>query len=280
MGVLRPRPCHEMRAPSLAVTSGTGSPPGRLRRVRILVGRRFGTIASMTISRSPVLRRCLLVVAAQVEAAAILGRQPDAAWTLCEARPGLDLVVSGIGKANAAGAAARFIDPNRHQAILSLGIAGTLDPGLELGEVVIATASVFADEGVETPAGFIDCSAMGFPLGDFPGSDVPASLVVGSWLNAAIGASLPARLGRIATVSTCSGTAALASRTRLRTDAVAEAMEGAAVGLAAHRLGVPFGEVRVISNTTGDRNGQSWNIKLAMERLGIVIGLLAQAVRE
>lgn len=36
-------------------------------------------------------------------------------------------------------------------------------------------------------------------------------------------------------------------------------MEGAAVLLAAHRLGIPAAEIRVISNTTGDRDRQVWD---------------------
>jgi futalosine hydrolase len=63
---------------------------------------------------------------------------------------------------------------------------------------------------------------------------------------------------------------------KARTGAVAEAMEGAAVGLVAHRLGIPFGEVRIISNTTGDRNLQRWDMKRALASLSEVIGLLAQ----
>jgi futalosine hydrolase len=41
-------------------------------------------------------------------------------------------------------------------------------------------------------------------------------------------------------------------------------MEGAAVALAARRAGVRYGEVRVISNTTGDRDRQRWAIGAAL----------------
>jgi futalosine hydrolase len=233
----------------------------------------------MTISPTPVLRRCLAIVAAPSEVAAVLGRPLDTPWAPCEARPGLDVVMSGIGKANAAGATARFADAARHDFVLSVGVAGSLEADLPVGQVVIGSASVFADEGVETPDGFLDCQAMGFPLGDFSGTAVPASPEIVSWLNAAVGSGLLARIGPIATVSTCSGTDRLASQTRDRTLAIAEGMEGAAVGVVARRLGIAFGELRVISNTTGDRNRQVWDMKLALERLATVIGQLAQALR-
>jgi futalosine hydrolase len=47
-------------------------------------------------------------------------------------------------------------------------------------------------------------------------------------------------------------------------------MEGAAVVHAARRVGVPAIEIRSISNTTGDRPKQQWNIAAAFAALGAV----------
>jgi futalosine hydrolase len=71
-------------------------------------------------------------------------------------------------------------------------------------------------------------------------------------------------------VATCSGTDAAAHAVRTRTGAMAEAMEGAAVVHAARRAGVPAIEIRSISNTTGDRAKQQWNIAAAFAALGAV----------
>jgi futalosine hydrolase len=57
-----------------------------------------------------------------------------------------------------------------------------------------------------------------------------------------------------------------------RTGALVEAMEGAAAALVARRLGVPMAEVRVISNTTGDRKAQRWEMSDALATLAQVIG--------
>lgn len=216
----------------------------------------------------------LLAVAAPVEARAVLralGADPEPAdrqWTLHEISDRFHLLITGISKANAAGAVARFADPARHRAIVSAGIAGILPgSGVRIGQAIAATASVYADEGLATPDGFLDCAQMGFPLGGFPGSAVPADEGVLSVLRPLADAA-----GPVATVSTCSGTDALAEQTRRRTGALAEAMEGAAVGQVAHRLGIPFGELRVLSNTTGDRARQVWDLKGAVAALGAVIG--------
>jgi futalosine hydrolase len=45
-------------------------------------------------------------------------------------------------------------------------------------------------------------------------------------------------------------------------------MEGAAVVHAARRLKVPAIEIRTISNTTGDRTTQQWDISGALAALG------------
>ncbi len=195
----------------------------------------------------------------------------DQLWTPHRLNQTFEMVVSGIGKANAAGAASRFADPKRHRRLLSVGIAGALPrSGLEVGSTIAATHCTFADEGVQTPSGFLDCDSMGFPLGDFPGAAVPVDAALLNWLRPSAHV-----LGPIATVSTCSGTDALAHEVQRRTGALAEAMEGGAINLIARRLGIPGGEFRVISNTTGNRQSQQWDLPLALARLSEVIGRLA-----
>ena len=83
------------------------------------------------------------------------------------------------------------------------------------------------------------------------------------------------RVGSIATVATCSATDELADEIALRTGSVAEAMEGAAVLHAARVLGVPALELRVISNTTGNRGEQVWDLPRAFEALSDLAGALA-----
>src|ERR1043165_9677615 len=151
---------------------------------------------------------------------------PSAPWSPPREAGNFQIVLTGIGKANAAGVAGRYLDPSRHAAVLSVGIAGALPTSkLELRSVVAATSSVYADEGLETPTGFVDCAAMGFPLGPFPGCAIPADPGLLARVRAVADVS-----GPIATVSTCSGTDVLASRVEARTGALAEAMEGAAIG--------------------------------------------------
>ncbi len=221
-------------------------------------------------------RRTLLVVAAPSEAQAVLaglgwaGEVPPA-WTLTPLNERFDLVISGVGKANAAGAVARTLDASRHAAVVNLGVAGSL-PGASSPPIVglvVATASVFADDGVATPEGFVTQAELGFPPSDLPGMNVPGDDALVATMRTLGGVA-----ACIATVSTCSGTDARAADVARRTGAVAEAMEGAAAGLAARRIGVPFVEVRAISNTTGDRASQRWDLRGALDRVRSTVGRL------
>jgi futalosine hydrolase len=231
--------------------------------------------------------RVLLVVAAPKEARAVcagFGRAvaPDAsAWRAASLTASFDIVESGVGKASAAGATARALDPARHRAVLSVGIAGLLAPGaaagLDIGSVLLASRSVFADDGLRTPDAWLGCSAMGFPPTPAGGDAIPPDQ--GLLAELARGLSpLGASRGPVATVSECAGTDARAAEIASRTGAFAEAMEGAAAGLVAARIGVPFAEVRVISNTTGDRGSQRWDLSGAFARLEEVARVLGRGV--
>ena len=213
----------------------------------------------------------LLVVAAENEATAVAGlfetTNPRDALSgpITRLSRSVWVLQTGIGKANAASAVARVLATHDVKRAINLGIAGALPgSGLELGQAVIASRSVFADEGVDTPNGFLDCRAMGFPIHE---DDDGAGLSPDSELLQRL-LSLDLNEFVVATVSTCSGRDDLATRIRRRTGAGAEAMEGAAVMLACKHAGVPAAEIRVISNTTGDRESQQWDIGPSLKRLG------------
>ena len=179
------------------------------------------------------------------------------------------VVVSGVGRTNAAVATTRaLIEEGPFDAVLSAGIAGSLSGAqtpLEVGDVVLASESVYHEEGLITPEGFLETSRMGFPLGAFAGNRIPSSPVLLQRLEG-IG-----RNAVVATVATCSGTDAAAAGVLNRTGASAEAMEGAAVLHAASTFSCPAVEIRVISNTTGDRESQVWALDRAFSVLAGIV---------
>lgn len=197
--------------------------------------------------------RVLIVTSIKAEAEAI-GAIEDARVLVC-----------GVGRTNAAAATTEAILRAKapFDAVMSAGVAGAL-PGsnLELGEALVASNCVYHEEGLITSKGFVTMSCIGFPLGDFEGNCVPVDERLLEVLSGDF------RIGPIATVATCSGTSAAAAEVARRTGALAEAMEGAAVVHAARRLKVPAIELRTISNTTGDRSAQQWDLARGLEALG------------
>jgi len=223
----------------------------------------------------------LLAVASDLEARAVCGGPAPAGrpWEpmpmASSAGRGLWILVTGVGKAAAAGGVAHALSVRRFRGVISVGIAGSL-PGPDappLLSVVAATAASFADDGIMTSAGLRDLAAAGFPPFASGGMASPAPLLD-------VLAPLATRTGVVATVSAGSGTDALAREVAERTGAIAEGMEGAAVALAAERLGVAWGELRVISNTTGERSRQVWDLAGSLEALGRVIGGLGTRLSE
>lgn len=227
----------------------------------------------------------LFLVAARREAQAVLrgldegsgwGDVPE--WTVIRPIEGAAVVRTGVGKVNAGAAAARF--GGRSRLLVSIGIAGALPvsggAALEIGAPIVARESVYADEGLLAPAGFKDLAAMGFAPGP---AHAPGPAFAGD--GASVAALVAAGLGavRVATVSTCSGTDALAREVAHRTGAQAEAMEGAAVLHAGARLGLAAVEVRVISNTTGDRDRQVWALDRSLEALRETTARVWRALR-
>jgi len=197
-------------------------------------------------------RRILIVTAVQAEADAI-GRPS-----------GTNVVVGGIGRTNAAVATTTSILSDGPFAwILNAGVAGALpESNLSIGDIVVANKCVYVEEGLMTPNGFQDMEEMGFSLGNFSGNEVP----VDQWMLEQL--SYLGRVAPIATVATCSGTDEQAKLVASRTGCICEAMEGAAVMHTANRVGAPGIELRSISNTTGNRDAQEWNLELALNNLG------------
>ncbi|MFC8850672.1 MULTISPECIES: futalosine hydrolase [unclassified Micromonospora] len=188
------------------------------------------------------------------------------------------VVPVGVGPAVAGAATARLLAlaeaaGRPYRAVVSAGIAGGFVGRAAVGATVLATRSVAADLGAESPTGFIPVDELGMPpelLG--VGTAVPAD----PDLLAALRAALPAAtVGAVLTVSTvtgtAAGTAALADR---HPDAVAEAMEGYGVAVAAAQAGLPFAELRTVSNPIGPRDRGAWRMREAFAALTAAAAVL------
>jgi futalosine hydrolase len=167
-----------------------------------------------------------------------------------------DVLVGGIGPAASAAATASALARGSYDLVISAGIAGGFAP-LGPADIAVAATIVFADLGRETAAGFE------------PIESAPMRYEVDPRLAVELSDRTGGHLGTIVTVATVTGTAATAQQLLARhPDVVAEAMEGAGVAAAAACHGVPFAEVRAISNVVGPRERASWRIGEALTALG------------
>jgi futalosine hydrolase len=181
-----------------------------------------------------------------------------------------DVVVEavGVGPAAAAAGTARLLAGRTYRAVVSAGIAGGFPGRAAVGGLVIATRSIAADLGAESPGGFLPIEELGF------GTSV---LDAAPHLVEALETALPGAVsGDVLTLATVTGTAATADRLATRFPrAAAEAMEGYGVAVAADGAGVPFAELRAISNPIGPRDRAAWRLGDAFAALRAAAPALA-----
>ena len=192
---------------------------------------------------------------------------------------------TGVGKVAAAVGMLEAIDRLRPSLVLHLGCAGAFrESGLRLGDVVVATEEIFADEGADTDDGFLTLADLGFSPYFTEPEHGGHGIQIGDGMGVAI-AAVPAEVlaavraamsdfsvtsGRLLTVSSGSATNARARALWERWHALAESMEGAAVAWVAQRRGLRFLEVRGISNFVGRRERDAWQVEEACEHAALV----------
>jgi len=198
----------------------------------------------------------VIVCSVEAEREAVL-----AAGAACE------VLVGGVGPAASAAATSARLVGGGVDLVVCAGIGGGFAP-VGVGELAVASSIVLADLGAETEDGFVPLPSLGFGRIAY---EVAPSLAV------ALCDLTGGHMGTILTVSTVTGTAATADALGSRfPDAVAEGMEGAGVAAAAVLHGVPFAEVRAISNRVGPRNREAWRIPQALEALGAAVAGVAR----
>ena len=212
----------------------------------------------------------LVVVAVPAEAEAVLAGHSGQPVRLgpyeAMAAGGLTVLAGGVGPARAAAAAGTALAVRRFALVLSAGVGGGFAGRAGPGDLVLADRVVHADLGAGSPDGFVPVDRLGFGT---------ATTVLDADLVAAAAARTGALVGPIVTVSTVTGTAGRAAELAAAHRPAAEGMEGAGVLAAAQAHGVPFLELRAVSNPVGPRDRAGWDLAGALSRLGPAVRALA-----
>lgn len=181
--------------------------------------------------------------------------------------------VSGIGKANAAAAVAalaacgagrgagRGPAPGPARAFVQVGVGGAYpDTGLELGQVALAATETDLDLGVGEHPKWSDLQSMGIP-----GVTDDNRIDLRSPLLGRVADTIGLEPVDFATSDSVTATTSHARYLRERFSVAVESMEGAGAARAAAALGVPFIEVRGVSNVVGERDRSAWRLADAVD---------------
>lgn len=214
-------------------------------------------------------RKILIMTAVEAEKEAVLKG--------LRGNPDCEVQIAGVGPAAAAASTAIALAgrASDYGLVVSAGIAGGFAGTAPVGTIVVAGEAVAADLGAETPEGFASVDKLGFGTNRLEADASVASRL----LKALRDEGIPAISGPVLTLSTVTGSAATADALAARVPgAAAEAMEGYGVAEAASRFGIPFIEIRAISNPVGPRDRAAWRIGDALAALEAASTHLAEVM--
>ena len=218
------------------------------------------------------------------------------------------LIEGGVGQVNTAAALTLALTRHDPAVILQFGVGGAyVRSGLGAGDLAVATEECYGDTGVLTPKGWMDLEGMGFPIipartgrtgaqgqagqagqaGQTPRKPlynrIPLDARRTEHIRRCLEAGLESRssyqvaFGPFVTVQQCSGIQAVGDTLAARYGGVCENMEGAAAAHIAEANGIPFVEIRGISNRVVDRDLSQWDLPLAIRRCQQAVELIVES---
>ncbi|PTM59962.1 5'-methylthioadenosine/adenosylhomocysteine nucleosidase [Desmospora activa] len=195
-----------------------------------------------------------------------IGRLVDRSVVICR---------SGVGKVNAAVCTQVLIDRFQIEAVIFTGVAGALDPELEIGDIVVSSSCQQHD---------VDVTPLGLDKGVIPFQETSEFPADPTWIQLAEKAASAWTEGRAITGKVLSGDQFIADQETVRQlreqlNGVCVEMEGAAVAHVCHLNDVPFVVIRSMSDRadhSADVNFQEFAAVAARRSNGIVKDMLAQ----
>lgn len=173
------------------------------------------------------------------------------------------MLTTGVGPIATTFALTKELCANRYDLVLQAGVGGSFDKSIPLASLVKISAERYGDLGAEDHDNYLDIFSMGL----IQANEHPHSC---GWLVApasplADKIDLTAATGL--TVSTVSGSERTIAMRMQQYGCQVESMEGAALHYVCLQLGVPFAQVRAISNYVIPRDKSQWQMKDAIINL-------------
>ena len=207
----------------------------------------------------------LLVAATELETNWIRNHlkleEEDGLWVGTMHHHSLHLLHTGVGMVNTAFYLGLYLATHQPDLAINFGIAGSFDRNIPLGSVVEVGKDAFSELGAESPEGFLDMKALGFPV-----LATADNTYFNELPNPAPALTTPRRVEGI-TVNLVHGISDSIQKARNLWDKDIETMEGAAFFHAMLAREVPFYAFRGISNYVEIRDKGRWNITLAIKNV-------------
>jgi futalosine hydrolase len=170
----------------------------------------------------------------------------------------IDVLVTGVGMVASAARCAQALARGRYDVAYNFGVCGAFDRSLPPGTVVHVVSDRVSELGVEDGPGLLMLKDLGLAQddGELRNEVPPANAVL---------RTLPSV--RAITVNTVHGRAESIAAVVARWSPQVESMEGAAFAYASTISGVPYAQVRAVSNIVERRNRDAWRLDLAIRNL-------------
>jgi futalosine hydrolase len=170
----------------------------------------------------------------------------------------IDVLTTGVGMVATAAWCSRALTRTPYHLALNFGVCGSFDARLQPAMVVHVVSDRLAELGAEDGDAFLTLEELRLSgQSCFSNASPPANPEL---------ARLPAVTG--VTVNTVHGNERTIAAVSERFRPQVESMEGAAFMYSCLIAGVPFAQVRAISNVVERRNRAAWKLPAAIESLG------------
>lgn len=179
----------------------------------------------------------------------------------------LQFYQSGVGLLASSVALTRLAIEERPDLIIQGGIAGSFSKKLAPGQVVVVNNEMLGDTGVEENGVWKDIFDMKLEKSSY--HPFEKRQLPNPWLKSYNLLHLPAVDG--VTVNQISTDANRITTLKKKYGASIETMEGAALHYVGRETGIPFIQIRAISNYVGERNKSKWLLKESIDQLNNVL---------
>ena len=171
-----------------------------------------------------------------------------------------EILITGVGMVATAFALGRHLAMNKYDLIVNLGIAGSFDTNIALGDVLEIAADTFAELGAEDDNEFLSIEKLGFGKSTYyPNTKISNLYNLFNTFNL--------KTVNAITVNSVHGNEASIKKVMDRLNPQLESMEGAAFFCACKEVNAPCLQIRAVSNYVERRNRDNWNIGLAIKNL-------------